>query len=71
MLSPIVPHITQHLWSRNGTPKLIIDEVWPAASDEKLKEAKKEIIVQINGKLRGKVNTKTGTSESEIKSYRG
>ncbi len=69
MLSPIVPHITQHLWSEMGHQKLIIDEVWPVASDEKLKEAKKEIIVQINGKLRGKVTIKTGTSESEIKSF--
>ena len=68
MLSPIVPHIAQHLWAELGHQKLIMDEQWPVVSYKKLKETKKEIIVQINGKLRGRITIKVGISESDIRS---
>ena len=51
-----------------GHEKLILDEQWPTASTNEFEETKKEIIVQINGKLRGKLIIKPGISESEIKS---
>ena len=68
MLSPIAPHVTQYLWKELGYEKLILDEKWPTARTDELKETKKEIIIQINGKLRGRVIIKPGISESEIKS---
>ena len=68
MLSPIAPHVTQYLWKELGYEKLILDEQWPIARTDELKETKKEIIIQINGKLRGRIIIKPGISESEIKS---
>ena len=68
MLSPIAPHVTQYLWTELGHENLILDEPWPTARTDGFKETKKEIIVQINGKLRGRITITPGILESEIKS---
>ena len=66
LLSPIVPHITQELWVALGNNNLIMNESWPIVDSEALVETKKEIIVQINGKLRGRIIIDIESSESQI-----
>ena len=44
----------------------LIDESWPKVDNDALLESKKEIIVQINGKLRGKVIIETDQNEDEV-----
>ena len=66
LLSPIVPHITQELWTALGNNNLIMNESWPIVDSEALIETKKEIIVQINGKLRGRIIIDVEFSESQI-----
>ena len=67
MLSPIAPHITQKIWKDLGNKSNVMDESWPVADKNALVESKKEIIVQINGKLRGKVIININQDENEIK----
>ena len=66
LLSPIVPHITQELWTALGNNNLIMNESWPIVDSEALIETKKEIIVQINGKLRGRIIIDVEFSEYQI-----
>ncbi len=68
LLSPITPHITQELWIALGNNNLIMNESWPIVNPEALVETKKEIIVQINGKLRGRITINIEFSESQINS---
>ena len=54
-LSPITPHICQKLWKNIGHKSLIMDETWVAIPKDALKSTDLEYIVQVNGKLRGKI----------------
>ncbi|MGD2054568.1 MAG: leucine--tRNA ligase [Gammaproteobacteria bacterium] len=56
MLSPIVPHITQHLWQRLGHDSLIAEQMWPQSDESALERDSIELVVQVNGKLRSKIS---------------
>ena len=68
MLSPITPHITQELWFQLGFETNLMDVSWPEVDEEIINESRKEIVVQVNGKLRGKISIESNQSEDEIKS---
>jgi leucyl-tRNA synthetase len=59
-LSPMVPHICHSLWHALGHTTAVIDEPWPEADREALAQALVELIVQVNGKLRGRVQLPAG-----------
>jgi leucyl-tRNA synthetase len=67
MLSPIVPHICHRLWQVLGHTGAIIDEPWPQPDPAALIAATVEIVVQVNGKVRGRVTVATGASEAEAR----
>ena len=56
MLAPIVPHICHHLWQNLGHQTLIIDHRWPRVDEAALQQDNIEMVIQVNGKLRGKMN---------------
>ena len=56
LLNPIAPHITEELWEMKGFDGMISATPWPKYDEAKMVEAVIEIPVQINGKLRAKVN---------------
>jgi leucyl-tRNA synthetase len=55
MLAPIVPHITHALWPQIGGAGWVIDAPWPVIDTAALVRDELELMVQVNGKLRGKV----------------
>ena len=55
MLSPIVPHVCHELWSVLGNDSPLIDERWPEFDESALELDLVEIVVQVNGKLRGRI----------------
>jgi leucyl-tRNA synthetase len=55
MLAPIVPHIAHALWPQIGGAGLVIDAPWPSVDTSALVRDELELMVQVNGKLRGKV----------------
>ncbi len=67
LLSPIVPHICEELWETLGNSGSVSQVPWPAYDASVLQDAEMMIVVQINGKLRGRVNVSSGAAEEEIK----
>jgi leucyl-tRNA synthetase len=62
-LAPIVPHVTHVLWRALGHERALIDERWPAPDEAALARDAVEIVVQVNGKLRGHVSVPVGADE--------
>jgi leucyl-tRNA synthetase len=65
LLHPVAPHITQELWSRLGLRGLLLDAAWPAADPALAISSDVTLVVQVNGKVRGKLSVARGASESE------
>lgn len=69
ILHPIVPHITWQIWHDLGYPALfgdLISDSWPKIDNTALENEKIEIVVQIDGKFRGKLLLKTCATRQEI-----
>lgn len=66
MLSPIAPHITQQLWEAFGNAGLVLDAQWPAVDESALVRDSIEVVVQVNGKLRGKVEVAADISKDAL-----
>jgi leucyl-tRNA synthetase len=56
LLSPFAPHISEELWSALGHGGTIAYEPWPTYDESKLVENEVEIVVQINGKIKARLN---------------
>jgi leucyl-tRNA synthetase len=67
-LSPIIPHVTHVLWRELGNSSALIDEPWPAVDNEALQSATVEMVVQVNGKLRGRIVVAVDAAEDEVRS---
>lgn len=65
LLSPFAPHVAQELWALSGKPGLICEEAWPNFDEALCKEDSVEMGVQVNGKMRGKINVTEETSEED------
>ena len=68
LLSPIVPHICHQLWLDINHNRPIVDAEWPEFDSSLLKSETSLIVVQVNGKLRSKLEVDASTSEDELKS---
>jgi len=66
MLSPIVPHITQALWQKLGHSGLILYAAWPQVDESALKRDEIEMVVQVNGKLRGHISVPVDADKQSI-----
>ncbi|MDH3351737.1 MAG: leucine--tRNA ligase [Gammaproteobacteria bacterium] len=66
MLSPIVPHICHELWAVLGHKTALIDVPWPQADDAALEADLVEIVVQVNGKLRGRISVSADADNDVI-----
>ena len=67
LLAPSAPHITEELWTGTGLPYSIHNQSWPKWDPELAKEEALTLVIQINGKLRDKVEVPVTISESEAK----
>ena len=68
LLSPITPHICHALWQKLGKEDPLIYASWPNYDENILKRKEIEIIIQINGKLRGKLNIDVDSKQKELES---
>ncbi len=66
MLSPIAPHISQILWEKLGHSGLIMDARWPQVDKTALSIEELEMVVQVNGKLRGKITVAVDADKKTI-----
>lgn len=66
LLSPIIPHITEELWQILQPNTDINNQAWPLADVSALESNEAEVIIQVNGKLRGKIMIEKGLSKEQI-----
>jgi len=66
MLAPITPHLAEELWEMLGYTDGLWTVKWPAFNPELAKEEEVEIVVQINGRVRGKLKVAPGASQDEV-----
>jgi len=66
-LSPIVPHITHELWRALGHERALIEERWPAPDPAALVQERVELVVQVNGKQRGRLQAPLDATEAELR----
>jgi leucyl-tRNA synthetase len=64
MLSPFVPHAAHAMWRALGHATMVVDEAWPRPDPAALEQATVEIVVQVNGKLRARVQVAAGADEA-------
>ena len=67
LLNPIAPHITEELWNMLGHKNTIAYESWPTFDDNKIIDEEFTMVVQVNGKVRGKIVVNSDTTEEEMK----
>jgi leucyl-tRNA synthetase len=65
MVAPLAPHIAEELWARLGHTDTLTYEAFPTADAAWLVEDTVEVPVQVNGKVRARVNVPTGADEAE------
>ncbi len=66
MLTPIVPHLSHHLWNMIGDGNPVENTAWPVIDDAALVEDEKLIIVQVNGKLRAKITVSADATKEAV-----
>lgn len=66
LLHPFAPHITDEIWNRAGHEESLMQHSWPEADEKIIASRMLEIPVQINGKVKVKIQVKDGTSREEM-----
>ncbi|SMB80258.1 leucyl-tRNA synthetase [Desulfonispora thiosulfatigenes DSM 11270] len=66
MLSPFAPHLTEELWTKLGNENSVHEENWPKYDENALVLEEVTIVLQINGKVRGRLEVAAGLSKDEI-----
>ncbi len=67
LLSPFAPHIAEEIWTNLGHEKSIFLEKWPEFNPNMIKNKIIEMVIQVNGKVRDKIQVSADISETEIK----
>ena len=66
LLNPICPYITEELWNMLGNSDTIANESWPTYDEAKMKDDSYEMVVQVNGKLRGRLEVSVTATKEEM-----
>ncbi len=66
LLSPIIPHVCEELWSRLGHSTALPDEPWPQWDKEATAQDTVTVALQVNGKLRGTVDIPAGADKAAM-----
>jgi len=65
LIAPFAPHMAEELWSRLGNKDSIHNQEWPKYDPKLIEEERINLIIQINGKVRDKIEVPSGISEKE------
>ena len=66
LLAPIAPHVTHHLWRELGFGTDILNAGWPRVDEAALTQDSIEYVIQVNGKVRGKVLVPAGADQAAV-----
>jgi leucyl-tRNA synthetase len=68
VLAPFAPHIAEELWEKLGHEVSLSHQPWPEHDPEKLARSVIPIVLQVNGKIRGKIDAPADLSEQDLES---
>ena len=66
MLAPFAPYLSQEIWEELGREGPVFRQAWPVFDPELAKEDEAEVVVQVNGKLRGRIHVAFGTASEDL-----
>ena len=66
MLSPITPHVCHELWLNLGKQGEVVDAPWPVVDQSAMVEDEKLVVVQVNGKVRGKITVAADADQGAV-----
>lgn len=67
MLAPLAPHISEELWARTGRPYSVHTQPWPAWDPELAREEEITLVVQVNGKVRDRIQAPADIDEGHAR----
>jgi len=67
LLSPFAPHIAEEMWERIGHARPVAQEPWPAYDPEVIRRDEMVMVIQVNGKVRGKITVPVDWEDEAIK----
>jgi len=67
LLAPVAPHIAEELWERIGKPYSVHNQPWPEWREDVAAEETLTIVVQVNGKVRGRISVAADVSDDDLK----
>ena len=67
LLSPIVPHIAEELWEMLGDKESIAQVTWPQYDPQAIQDEEVMMVIQVNGKLRGRITIGVHATEEEVR----
>jgi leucyl-tRNA synthetase len=66
LLAPFAPHICEELWHRCGLAGSVHQQQWPSFDPKLLQVEEAEVVIQVNGKVRGRILVPVNSSEGEL-----
>src|SRR5439155_12716896 len=66
VVAPYAPHFAEELWSLFGHERSIFSATWPVFDERLAAAGDVEVVLQVNGKVRGRVTVGRGASEAEV-----
>jgi leucyl-tRNA synthetase len=66
LLAPVVPHITEECWRILGHEASLLNEPWPEYREQALEVEKRLIVIQVNGKVRSRIQVPTTFKQEQI-----
>ncbi|MFA4984849.1 MAG: leucine--tRNA ligase [Candidatus Omnitrophota bacterium] len=67
LISPFAPHMAEEMWQLMGNKRSILDAGWPQYEQRFLEESNITLVIQVNGKMRSKIEVPKETSEDKLK----
>ncbi len=67
LLAPMAPHVTEELWARRGGPYSIHQQPWPAWDEAIAREEVVTLVVQVNGKVRDRIELPADVTEADAR----
>ncbi len=66
LMAPFAPYLAAELWEELGRAGPVFKQPWPAYDAELAREEEAEVVIQINGKLRGRINAPFGAPREDL-----
>lgn len=67
MMAPVTPHVAEELWAKHGKPYSVHTQSWPEVDEEAAAEEQITLVVQVNGKVRDRIDVPADISEEDAR----